>query len=472
MDFKKLFSNFSTAILAQGTSLAVGFILSLIVPKILNVSEFGYWQLFLLYAGYVGFFHFGLNDGIYLQQGGKKKTDIDLELIGSQFKLSVFVQSLIALGIIVFALLNLSDDNRIFVITAVACYLIINNATLFLGFLFQAINETKLFSYSVAINSAAFIVPLIVIVCLNVHDFRFYVLSYIGARIVSLIYCLIKGRDVITSKLSPLKTTIKESLKSIRIGSKLLIANTAAMLIIGSLQLIIDYKWGIELFGKLSFALAIVSLFQTFISQASMVLFPALRQCKKEELGNFFSISSTSLGLFLPCVFVLYYPICFLLQLWLPQYLSSFSMLALLLPICVFEGRMDIIGTTFLKVFRKEKQLLTINCLTLALCVVTSCISVLCFESLEMAILGTVFAVAIRSLYTENFLRKFIHAKTDHMNFYTALFSCSFVTLNMFVENRISFIVITVGYLIFLIAHRRTFKQLTKQVQNTERREG
>ena len=63
-------TNLKTALLAQFISLAVNVIMSLLVPKQLNIKEFAYWQLFLFYANYVGFFLFGLNDGIYLRLGG------------------------------------------------------------------------------------------------------------------------------------------------------------------------------------------------------------------------------------------------------------------------------------------------------------------------------------------------------------------------------------------------------------------
>ena len=51
--------------------------MSLVVPKILGVEEFAYWQLFLLYISYVALFHLGLNDGVYLVNGGKTYDEMD-----------------------------------------------------------------------------------------------------------------------------------------------------------------------------------------------------------------------------------------------------------------------------------------------------------------------------------------------------------------------------------------------------------
>ena len=65
------------AVFAQGLSTAVSVILTLLLPKVLGVAEFGYWQLFIFYLGYVGFFHFGINDGVYLIHGGETRDALD-----------------------------------------------------------------------------------------------------------------------------------------------------------------------------------------------------------------------------------------------------------------------------------------------------------------------------------------------------------------------------------------------------------
>ena len=50
----------------------VSAILTVFVPKLLRITDYGFWQLFMFYQGYIGVFHLGWNDGIYLQIGGKK----------------------------------------------------------------------------------------------------------------------------------------------------------------------------------------------------------------------------------------------------------------------------------------------------------------------------------------------------------------------------------------------------------------
>ena len=64
-------------------------IITLIVPKVFNQVEYGYWQLYIFYSSYVGFFHLGLQDGIYLRYGGQYYQKLDKHIMHSQRKCSI-----------------------------------------------------------------------------------------------------------------------------------------------------------------------------------------------------------------------------------------------------------------------------------------------------------------------------------------------------------------------------------------------
>lgn len=63
--------NVSYSMAANLTSFLVGVAVILLVPKIIGVEEYGYFQLFLFFIGCVGFFQFGWADGIILRYAGK-----------------------------------------------------------------------------------------------------------------------------------------------------------------------------------------------------------------------------------------------------------------------------------------------------------------------------------------------------------------------------------------------------------------
>ena len=85
LDTRKLASDIIVAFLAQALSIASSVATTLILPKFLGIESFGYWQLFLFYVSYIGFFHLGINDGVYLsteenQDHGSTRRTLTLSL--------------------------------------------------------------------------------------------------------------------------------------------------------------------------------------------------------------------------------------------------------------------------------------------------------------------------------------------------------------------------------------------------------
>ena len=67
MNIKSIIKNLFIAFFSQGVSLLASFLTTLILPKLVSVSDYGLWQLFIFYTTYAGVFHLGLDDGVYLK---------------------------------------------------------------------------------------------------------------------------------------------------------------------------------------------------------------------------------------------------------------------------------------------------------------------------------------------------------------------------------------------------------------------
>lgn len=453
-----LITSFSIALAAQMLNIFSGVLTSLLVPKILGVEEFGYWQLFVFYTSYGMVFSLGVNDGVYLIEGGHSRDAINKGSIKSQFFLGVSYQLVIALVICLLAASGSFGPDRSFVLFATAVFFVLNNAANYFSYLLQAINETRKSSMSVAINSSTFIIPLIALIVLNITDYRTYICFYALSRLISLVYCVVVTRDFLLSPPLPLSQSIPFLGQSIRAGSKLMFATLASSLILGVMRFLIDLNWGIEQFSVVSLSVSMTTLVLTCVSQASMVLFPTLRQVSKETLAHCFSLVRDCLDILLPVVYLLYSPGAFLLSLWLPQYETSFRLFSILLPLCVFDGKMDLVGMTFLKVQREESQLLRINIATLIGGTIFSLIGTYVLHSIEFILGGTVIAVMIRCLYSERYVAKLLDARRSRATLgviiISALFSASAYVLNYITSWGIS--VILYGF--YLALNRKKLK--------------
>lgn len=443
--------NLIYAFTAQGISLILSFLMSLIVPKLLGVREFGYWQLFIFYSGYVGFFLFGLNDGIYLRYGGKKYNELDYPLLGSQFWVAIFGQIVIAVGVSIYALYFMQDKSRSFVLIFASIYLLIFNASGYLSYIFQAVNRTKIFSISVIIDKVFFIISVVILLILKEKHFEIFSIFYLIGKLLCLFYCLYIGHKIVFVHLLPVKTSIHEMSVNISVGINLMFSNIASMLILGVSRFIIDSLWGVEIFGKISFSLSLTSFFLMFISQVSMVLFPALRQTDRKHLQQIYRLGRDGMGIILAGVFLLYVPIKYILGLWLPQYKESLVYLALLLPICTFDGKMEMLCSTYLKVLRKEKMLLAINLMSLGVSVVLCMVSGYLFHSLYAIIISMVIAIAFRSIVSDVYLSR-IMGITVFKDIVPEVFLVSlFVVCTICLNSLWSFTIYFIAYGLYLL---------------------
>ncbi len=319
MNYSSIARNTMIAFAAQFISLSVSVVMSLLVPKIVGVADYGYWQLFMFYTTYSGFFPPWPERWCLPDQRRSLREEIDKSSIKSQYILGACFQALICLVITLVSMPLVDDANRVFVIASFALYTVVYNLTSYLGFVFQAMNETKLFSFSTMLDRLVFLAPLLVLIGLKVSDYHPYVYAYLVSKIIALIYCSWMGRDILRAKSMSFCNALKDGIHSIVVGVKLMIANIADTLILGVSRFLIDHFWGIVAFAKISFSLSLVNFFITFVSQASMVLFPALRTGSDEERVRFYIGIRNAIELIFPAIFLLYFPMVWILGAWLPQ---------------------------------------------------------------------------------------------------------------------------------------------------------
>lgn len=472
MNFRSLIKNFSAAFAAQGFAMLLSVISSLFVPKMLGVEEYGYWQLFIFYAGYVGVFHFGLNDGVYLINGGITRSKIDKSSVISQFWFSLGTQLVISLGIVIVALLGAFEPERQTVLIATAAFLPVQNAALYLGYVFQAMNETALFSFSSIIERFTFAAPLVVLLFMHVTDFLPYVIAYIFSSACQLAYCAWNARDFLAVGLEPLSQAAREAFGSIRVGASLMLANIASTLILGVARFVIDIVWGIETFGQLSLSISCVNFFLAFVSQASMVLFPALRQGDKQTVTRFYAVARDLMGLFFPVIYLLYYPFVWLLGMWLPRYATSFVFFAYMIPICLFDAKMNITGTTIFKVFRQERLLLKLNVTTAVISAVGSLLGAYVFHSVHVVILSVVAAIMFRSVYAELRITKDLGTKHSLMFVGEIALSAASVFLATTFDAPLAAGLYVAAFVVYLLVFRAELRELVATVTSLAKRRG
>lgn len=459
---KKILKNLNYTISANFLVLGISIILNLIVPKFVGVKTYSLWQLYVFYSGYVGFFHFGWLDGIYLKIGGAEYEDLDKQNLGTQFWYLTIFQTIIGLLLIAYTVIQPASNDKSAILIFTALNLIITNIKYFSLYILQSTNRIREYAQISRGDRYIYIVTVGIYLLLQGRSFLPLIALDVISKMIMLLWGLIKIRDMLFIKILPIKTVFGEIWDNIKIGSNLMISSIAGMLILGINRVMVEQKWSIETFGKLSFTLSISNMFLTFINAVGVVMFPLLRRTKREKLP---SLYIDIRNIFVPItysVLLFFIPIKVMLMRWLPEYSESIKFMGILFPIVIYEGRMALLVSTYLKTIRKEKMILLSNIATLMISSFLSFISIYLLNNIYFAVITIIVSLAFRCILAEKFLIDVLKTNLKISFLGESLLTMLFIMSNMIFNSFISFIMYVVSFSLYCLVIRRNFIKSAK----------
>lgn len=404
---KKFTSNVIISLSVQMISLAVGFILNLIVPKFIDEYQYSYWQTYLLYVGYVGVLHFGLLDGLVLRYSQYDYDELDKERVRSQFKLLLgFTTILMAIAILV-ALIFTKAEAR-FIVIFVAIGIISKNIHTYNSYSFQITNRINKYALVVIAQRLTYGVVVVALLAMRVNNFVYYCLADLAGDLASAVISIFFNRGMYFGKSLKAREAFSELKTNVFAGIILMLANFSASLIIGSAKMIVQWRWDELVFGKVSFAFSLSSVFMTFITPISIVLFPSLKRLDQNTLPSLYKSIRSSVSLVLFGIMLFYYPGCWIIEIWLPKYAQSLLYLGYLLPIIIFSSKVNLLTNNYLKVYRKEKSMMLVNVCSVVAGIAAFAICAYVFDSLVALILSIVVVIMANSVASEIMVFKVI----------------------------------------------------------------
>ena len=447
---KKLLLNSSYAITSNLLSLLVSTLVILILPKLIGVEEYGYWQLYLFYTSYVGFTHLGWIDGIYLKYGGEEYERLDKQKFFSQFIAYSLFQAIIA--VLIFVVGNSIDvgTNKEFIFNMLSLTLLATNLRFFVIYLLQTTNLIKESARIMILDRVLYICLLLGLIAGGIYSYKLMIVVDVIGRFISLFYGIYLCRNIIVHKLTFFKFDILEVIDNIKVGSNLMLSNVASMLVIGTVRLGIEKRWDVATFGKISLTLSISNLIMTFINAVGIVIFPMLRRTEKSVLPELYVKIRTLLMPVLLGFLLLFFPLRTALMIWLPKYADSLLYMALIFPISVFEGKMALLINTYLKAFRMERTILLVNLLSMLLSVLLTIVTTFIFPNLILATLSITFLLFFRCFLAEMLLAKSLEISVALDALIEAIIAVIFIFAAWALPSLVGFLVYLVIYIIYM----------------------
>lgn len=467
---KKIFKDFSYSVLANGVNMLISLVLVLFVPKVLGVREYSYWQLYLFYASYVGFFHFGWADGVYLRFGGKKYHELDKEYFHTQFWLLTFMEIAVACVIGAGAVFFVSDGNKEITLIATGLCCIAQLPRTFLQYVLQSTDRIADYAKNFLLEKMVYASLVIALLIMGIKDFKVLIGADLTARTFTLVLLVIACRDIVKGKQIRWRDGIKGARKNISVGSKLMFASIASMLLTGIIRFSIENEWSVEVFGKISLTITASNLLMIFINAVSIVMYPLLKNLSEEKYAETYKNLRNMLMIPVLGLLLVYYPAKVVLSWWLPQYAESLRYMALLFPMCVFESKMSMLVNTYFKALRKEKELMKINWMMLGVTVVLTGVTAYGLHNLTLAVAALPAVMALRCFMGELHLARCLRMRVAKENIMEMGLAVVFIVSSWMLESWLCTVIYAMAYGLYLFTKKEEAGKLIASIKKVRRK--
>ncbi|OBZ11223.1 lipopolysaccharide biosynthesis protein [Bacillus sp. FJAT-26390] len=409
MEEKKIYKLGIQNIMYSITSQALSFLLSIvtgfILPITMGVADYGYWQVYLFYIGFIMLFCFGFNDGLYLRYGSYNYNQLPFDKLRIAMRIFIIAIS-ITTGILLVFSFRESDPNKVFAFCAISINLIILGINGTLLTVLQFTNRIKLNSFLTIANKLIFVIIIVPLLLIDWVDFRVIIIADIITKLFVLAFNIYKSNELFRGHTATFSIGIKEYWDDISIGISLMFANIVGSLLIGVGRFIVERYMSLETYSLYSFATTITTFALIFIAAASMSLYPLLKRVMKQKLPVIYVELNQLLCIGLFFLLAGYYPLHYLIKNYYTSFNGILEYFYLLFIIVVSQGKMQFMINTYYKVLREEKAMLIANLSSVVFAILAIIPAFYFTHSIFSIVIGTTVTLIWRCYASEFFLKK------------------------------------------------------------------
>lgn len=459
----KRITDFFHTISANLISLIAGIITAFIIPKFLNIEQYGYLKIFTFYITYVGILHFGFNDGIYVRFGNIDYDKLPQKKFRFLFRFLFVFQLLITMVFTVLVLLFINDFNRKLVYIFIIINMIILNLNTFFDFINQFTKRFKLYSIIMIFSKILYIVFCIIIIIFKGKNFVYFAAFQTVVNLIILLIYFTTSRELIFGKSEKLIENKKFIVNLFSIGIFVMIGNLMSKIIVGLDRIFIDKLFTIKDFAMYSFAISILNLFYMLITAVTTVVYPYLARTKDIKLR--FLYRRMKIFVFILIGFSLcgYFVLVPIINGFLGNYSSSLKLLLILFPTVLYNCQIIIVSSNYYKIMKYQKEYTFNNFFAFTCSLIVIIISIYIHKNLYSITISTLISFIIWMLYCDMFFSKKLHDNYTKLHIADILNTLSFLLCGFFLKWYIGFFVYI---LIFLLIVFIFFRNDVMEIKN------
>jgi O-antigen/teichoic acid export membrane protein len=455
--------DFRYTLTANIINLLLGIITGFLIPKFLSIDEYGYLKLYTFYCTYIGFFHFGFIDGIYVRYGSYDYDEIPKEKFRCYFKFLLLFQVIVCLILIIIVTFLIPNGIKRETLYYVIINLIIVNITLFFSFINQFTRRFKLYSNNLIIPKILYVIGSAVFFIIGLKNHIYFIFLYLIGNTVVLLSYGYYDKDLIFGKSEKIKDNFADLKSNFSIGFFVMIGNFMNIIIIGLDRLFIDYFFTLQDFAMYSFAYSIISVFYILLSALATVVFPYLARVDKSKMKDTYEIIKIFLVIIIGASLSCFFLIKYILIKFLPNYIPSLSIITVLIPTVLLTGQNSILISNYYKILNYQKEYSLNNIVIFCIAIITNIIAYVIFKTSLSIAVASLISFIIWIFYSEHFFIKKLNIKIGRTQAGEILLIILFLIIALNFSWYQGFFIYLFGYfLIIVLLFRNNIKEIKK----------
>lgn len=381
----RFFKNVAIVLISNIISMVSGILIGFIIPKIMGVSEYGYYKTFTLYSSYIGLLHFGFIDGIYLKFAGKKFEDLDKEKFRTYTRFLFLMEGIITVLVVGISFFFFGSTYFL-IIFFVGLNIFATNIISYFEFISQITMRFKITTARNIIRCCLNIISVLGLYLLSIFK-DLVVYNYIYVSIVlSITYLLalwyvFTYRNILFGKGRKFGEEKKEIFCFFKVGVILLMSNLVSQLVFVVDQQFVNIAFDNDTYSLYAFAYNMISLITIATSAISAVLYPTLKTIDKESIAKNYSRINSYLLIFAAACLAAYYPLLLIVNYFLSQYVDSLQTFLIILPGVLISSNISVVKYNCYKAFGKITNYFVKSVIVLALAIVADLIAYYLFKN-------------------------------------------------------------------------------------------
>lgn len=429
------------------SSVLTGFLL----PKIMSLSDYGYYKTFTLYIAYSAIFRFGIVDGIYLRYGGVSYENLNISLFKFYSFFLIAFESCISIIMLAISLLFL-ENNLKYIFAFVSIYIWTFNITSY----YQTLSQiTKRFDELAHRNTYQALLNIVVIISLCFLytysyvdvSYKIYIFLYTLIQFALSIWYLFTYKEISFGLLSNIHFEFGKIFSLAKIGIPLLLANICSTLLLNLDRQFVNINFSAETYAKYAFAYNLLTLVTICTSAVSTIIYPILKRSNYDSMKDKYSyLVSLLLILVLACI-GLYFPLCVFIEYYLPQYEYSLLIFKIIFPGIAFTSVVTVVIHNYYKTYGMNSLFMIISIVILFISLVSNIVVYKLWGTPIAISVSSVIIMFIWYLLADYYLMRKYYKRCTKNYFYMTVLILTFYLIANYQPNYF------VGLLLYIIVY-------------------